>query len=226
MARPKGKGKNDYSYELFFGLNLDEHQEKFVDMIFDKRIVFCDAVAGSGKTTLAIGAARILNDLHGMECVYIFAPVQEQKLGFRPGSTSEKERDYVQPLYDALIEINENPMQAIFNEDVENLKFANANAWVRTMSHTFLRGTNLKNKVVIIDECQNFTLPELRKVLTRISDDCKVICIGNGRQCDLNNPATSGFHPYMNHFEEEEYCGICELVNNYRGQLAQHADEI
>lgn len=226
MARPLGKGKNDYSYELFFGLDLTDEQETMIDLIFNKKVVFVDAVAGTGKTTIAVGCARLLKDLHGLDCTYVFSPVQEGKLGFRPGTTSDKEADYRQPLIDALIAINENPIQAIYNDDLETNKFANMSAWVKCMSHTFMRGTNLQGEVVIIDEAQNFTESELRKVLTRVDDNCHVIVIGNQKQCDLKDPSQSGFHVYMNHFEEEDYVGICELTHNFRGRIAQKADEL
>ena len=41
----------------FYDMILDEEQAAFVDAIKDlsKTIVFCDAPAGTGKTTLAMG---------------------------------------------------------------------------------------------------------------------------------------------------------------------------
>ena len=45
----------------FYGLELDEEQEKFRDAIWsnDKPIVFCNAKAGTGKTTIATGVADL-----------------------------------------------------------------------------------------------------------------------------------------------------------------------
>ena len=58
-----------------------------------------------------------------------------------------------------------------------------------------------ENKVVIVDESQNFYFDELMKVLTRIHDNCKVIVIGHDGQNDLiNNPERSGFVPYLKWF--------------------------
>lgn len=92
------------------------------------------------------------------------------------------------------------------------------------MSHVFARGINIKDKVVIIDEAQNFTRGELKKVLTRIHDDCKVIMIGHDNQCDLPNPRKSGFVPCVELFKTQPYVNICELTHNFRGELATHAD--
>lgn len=35
--------------------------------------------------------------------------------------------------------------------------------YVKLLTHTYLRGTNLQNKVVILDESQNYTVAELKK---------------------------------------------------------------
>lgn len=78
----------------FYDMILDDEQVAFVDAIKDlsKTIVFCDAPAGTGKTTLAMGAANILvqdkrNKLDGI--VYIVSPYGEGKQGYLPGSITE-----------------------------------------------------------------------------------------------------------------------------------------
>lgn len=208
------------SAELFFGLNLTDEQKKYVDSIFDNRITFVNAKAGSGKTTLAVGAAKILQK----PLVYIFSAVEETTIGHTPGSVEEKERKYIQPLIDALIEIREDPRFAIKSEN--NPDLINENAWIEAKSHSFMRGSNIKDSTVVIDEAANFTRGELKKVLTRLHDSNTVIVIGHDKQCDLKNPSKSGFIPYLEHFRSYESVGICELTKNFRGTLADHADDL
>lgn len=206
---------------LLFGFapKLTDEQREYVDAIFDYQFVIVNAKAGTGKTTLAVAAAKLLNK----PLYYIFSPVEERTMGYRPGNQWEKEESYITPLKDALIEINEDPERVIFNPDrPEFLK--RGDVWVYPMSHVFARGMNLKDKVVIIDEAQNFTRGELKKVLTRIHDDCKVIMIGHDGQNDLPNPDKSGFVPYIDHFKDEPYVKVCSLTRNFRGRLATHAD--
>lgn len=218
---------------LFFGFakKLSDEQKEYVDAIFDNRLVIVNAKAGSGKTTLAVACAKLL----GKDLAYIFTPVSEEILGYRPGSQEDKEKPYTIPLLDALTEIGENPMQAVYSEELlinangsykKDAKKLMENFWVYPMSHTFARGTNIKGKTVIIDEAQNFTRSELKKVLTRISDDCHVIVIGHSEQCDLEKPEKSGFIPYINHFASQPYCKICKLTKNFRGELAAWADQL
>lgn len=209
---------------MFFGFadKLTEEQKVYVDNILDKKVIFCSARSGSGKTTLAVACAKLL----GKDLVYVFSAVEEKTLGFRPGTTKTKEKDYITPLLDALYEINENPSQVIFDEDnIDNLK--NGNVWVYPMSHTFARGTNLKNKTVIIDESQNFTRGELKKILSRIHDDCTVIVIGDPNQCDLKDKKEkSGFIPYLEHFNGESYVAVCELTRNFRGVISAKSESL
>ena len=209
--------------ELFYGLGpkLTDEQRIYLNSIFDNQVTIVNAPAGSGKTTLAVGAAKII----GKPLIYIFAPVEEKKMGFRPGNQKEKEVEYYQPLKDALLEINEIPEKVIFDtENVDNQK--NGNVWVYPKSHIFARGTNIKDSTVIIAESQNFTRGELKKVLTRIHDSCTVIIEGHTGQNDLPDPNKSGFQPYIDHLSKYDWVQVCTLTKNFRGRLSTVADEL
>ena len=209
--------------EMFFGLGpkLTDEQRIYVDSIFDNQVTIVNAPAGSGKTTLAVGAAKIL----GKPLVYIFAPVEEKKMGYRPGNQKEKEMEYYQPLVDALLEIEEFPEKAIFDPETMDTS-KNGNAWVYPKSHIFARGTNIKDSTVIIAESQNFTRGELKKVLTRIHDSCTVIIEGHTGQNDLPDPNKSGFEPYIKHLQDEWWVKVCVLTKNFRGRLSTKADSL
>jgi predicted ribonuclease YlaK len=210
-----------------FALNLDDEQKKFLQCCLDTDvlIVFCDAAAGSGKTTIAMDAGYILvqdqrNQLDGI--VYIVSPYGEGKQGYLPGSITEKSEVYFEPAYQAMVECGMNPNSDICDESMAGKK--RGSGFVKLLTHTYLRGTNLQNKVVIIDEAQNFTAPELKKVLTRMHDSCKVIVIGHMGQIDING--RSGFADYLHHFEGQEKCAVCRLTHNYRGWISTWADKL
>lgn len=213
---------------LFYGINLDEEQRAFANAIWNPEnlIVFCDAKAGTGKTTIATGVANMLVQ-YGLYdgIVYIAAPVQEEKLGYMPGDIQSKTSQYFDSLYQALIKLNIQPQTAINQLAVENMK--NGTGYIDTITHVFLRGQNFENKVVIVEESQNMYTDELRKVLTRIHDNCKTIVIGHRGQCDLyHHPENSGFAKYIEHFKDEPYAQICTLTKNYRGKVSTHADAL
>ena len=210
-----------------FEFDLDEDQAAFVREIMspDKTIVFCNSCAGTGKTTLSMGAANILvqdkrNKYDGI--VYIVSPYGEERQGYLPGSITEKSEVYYEPAYQAMIECGMNVNSVVMSESMTSKK--KGDAYVKLLTHTYLRGTNLSNKIVIIDEAQNYTVAELKKVLTRTHDDCKVLVIGHTGQIDISG--RSGFAKYIEHFKDQEQCAVCELTVNHRGWLSTHADAL
>lgn len=212
----------------FYGIDIDEEQRAFANAIWnpDNLIVFCNAKAGTGKTTIATGVANLLVQYGKYDgIVYIAAPVQEEKLGYMPGDLQSKTNFYFDSLYQALIKLNINPNTSINQLAIENQK--NGTGYIDTITHVFLRGQNFENKVIICEEAQNLYLDELRKVLTRVHDNCKTIVIGHTGQCDIyHHPENSGFAKYIEHFSGEPYAQICSLTKNYRGVVSTHADEI
>jgi predicted ribonuclease YlaK len=152
----------------------------------------------------------------------------EEKQGYLPGNNYDKTAPYIQPLKDALLTLNINPDYAI--KDPNNVSIIKENkAFIDFMPHTYLRGTNFENQVVIIDEAQNFYFDELKKTLTRIHDNCKVILIGHTEQCDLyKKPQNTGFKPYWNAFAncDDSRVKVCELTINHRGWLSTFCDDV
>lgn len=203
-----------------FATKLTSEQRDYVNSILSNQLTIVNARAGTGKTTLAVACASVI----GKPIIYTFAPVEERALGFTPGTQEEKESKYITPLLDALAEINEDPRLAIYREG--NPDFMNDNTWIKAKSHVFMRGTNIKDSTLIIDEAANMTRGDLKKVLTRVHQSTKVIMIGHTDQCDLPDPSKSGFAPYIEHYRNEPYCKVVELSKNFRGKLAQKADEL
>lgn len=219
------------SGHLFYGLELDDKQEHFIDAIWDrtKTAVVCNAKAGTGKTTLAVGTASMLYH-YGFYSgvIFIISPTQEQRQGFVPGDPDKKNEPYMGPLVDALLKIGEIPSKVIISADnVESQK--NGDAYIEFISDTYIRGVNFENKVVIIDEAQNFYFDILKKALTRCHDNCKIIIIGHDKQCDIiKGPERSGFIPYLNAFMncEDSRVEVCKLTKNYRGWFSTFCDNV
>lgn len=217
--------------EPFYGLRLDEEQKAFRDAIYnpDNIIVLCNSKAGTGKSTTALGTANLLVRYGFYDgIVYIVSPTMEQKQGFLPGGVEEKTAPYMEPLIDAMNTLGIPESCLISDDNLLGLK--NGSAYIQFLAHTYMRGCNLEHKVVLLEECQNFYFDELKKVLTRIHDNCKTIVIGHTEQCDLlKHSDRSGFQVYLNAFKEienEDWVQICNLNTNHRGKLSNFCDNV
>lgn len=216
----------------FYGLQLEHEQEIFRDLIYDptKKIIFCNAKAGTGKTTVAVVTSILMHQYDLIDnIVYIVHSVGDAQ-GYLPGTISEKSSVLFEPLYQAIIEANENPEQVI-SKDSMALQKAGV-SYITAITDTYLRGSNIgagpdSSVIMIIDEAQNFDEFSLRKTLTRACENTKVIVIGHDGQIDLPNKNRSGFIKCMNHFlsKNDPRVGSCELTINHRGFVSQTADE-
>lgn len=210
--------------DMFFGITCNEGQEQLRQAIMDdnNQVIMVNAVAGSGKTLISVACARLLCAYHGYDgAVYIFPTVEEGSLGYRPGSTAEKESDYLEPLYDAIIKLNENPRQAISSD----ISKKNGTDWITARSCTFMRGINLENKVVILDECQNLSVPLIKRIISRCHDNCKVLILGCTAQMDIP-VERSGFEQLIDHLKKYDKVVECKLPISYRGWLAEAIDKL
>lgn len=213
----------------FFGLELDPEQKKFRDAIWNDGtdIVFVDAAAGSGKTTIAVATSVIMVGYgKADEIVYVVHPCSDVQ-GYLPGSITEKSSVYFEPLYQALAMANEFPDKVIRNGTMSDKDGA---GYVTAITDSYLRGSNIGasgRTILIIDEAQNYDVFSLRKVLTRACDGTKVIVIGHQLQCDLTNPRRSGFGLCMDHFRSKNNprFAFCELKTCHRSLVARTADE-
>lgn len=211
----------------FFGLVLDKDQKMLVDAVWkrDKKIYLIDSIAGSGKTLIstALGVLMVKYGIFSKVVYVTFPGIYEKTQGFLPGDLLEKSEPYFQPLYDALIEIGELP-DHVCNTSTEAVK--NSDPYIECAVSTYMRGINLKNAFVIIDEAQNADLNTLAKVITRINDDCIALVIGHSGQCDMYDKTQSGFTACID-YQTRNHPDIAQKFNfrtNHRGQISQYAD--
>ena len=88
-----------------------------------------------------------------------------------------------------------------------------------------MRGINLENKVVILDECQNLSIPLIKRIISRCHDNCKVIILGCTAQTDIPIER-SGFQQLIEHLSKYDKVVECKLPISYRGWLAEAIDRL
>ena len=160
------------------------NQQKLVDMFDENDLLFAIGPAGSGKTYTAIAlAVRALKNKE-VRRIILSRPAVEagEKLGFLPGDMKEKIDPYLQPLYDALLDML----------PAEKLKSHIETGIVQIAPLAFMRGRTLNDAVVILDEAQNTTTHQIKMFLTRMGLNAKMIIAGDVTQIDLPPHQKSG----------------------------------
>lgn len=214
--------------EKGFNVLSDKHQYAYMQSLWSPVDIvhgcFCDSAAGTGKTSLAVMAGVYEVEKGNYDkIIYIRNTVAVRDNGFLPGGTGEKEAPYMQPLIDAMDNVQPSLYYAWASEELGDQKK------VHTMSSSYSRGITFKNAFIIIDEAQNFDLHELQTLLTRPDSTCKVVIIGSTRQVDNTKLRRyAGLTPlevYMEHFKGFRMT-YHKLETNYRGEFSRIADDV
>ena len=218
-----------FENEPFYGLDLDPEQLQLADSIISPNydIIFVNAKAGTGKTTVATGASILLiKSGFYKNLIYIMAPYGEKRQGWLPGTITEKSSVYFEAFYQALVRCHVNLNTAIKSTSLSEDGAQDNGGYITCITDTYLRGSNLDDAVIIIDEAQNYTVQQLQKTLTRVGSHAKVIVIGHDGQCDLDNAEQSGFIKYIEHFKDRSRAAICTLSTNHRSWISDWADRL
>ncbi len=160
------------------------NQQKLLDLIGKNDMVFAIGPAGTGKTYTSVAlAVRALKDKQ-VKRIILTRPAVEagENLGFLPGDLKDKLDPYMQPLYDALMDMI--PFDKL-NSFIEN-------GTIQIAPLAFMRGRTLDNAFVILDEAQNTTYVQMKMFLTRMGKNAKFIITGDPGQIDLPRKTASG----------------------------------
>lgn len=161
-----------------------ENQKALADAFRTNDLCFALGPAGSGKTYVAIAlAVRALKNKE-IRKIILSRPAVEagEKLGFLPGEMKDKLDPYLQPLYDALEDM-------IPAAKLKELMETNV---IQIAPLAFMRGRTLSDAIIILDEAQNTTAPQIKMFLTRLGMGAKMIVTGDMSQVDLPHNVTSG----------------------------------
>jgi phosphate starvation-inducible PhoH-like protein len=160
------------------------NQRLYLEAMKANDLVFAVGPAGTGKTYLAMAAAVHALREREVERIILTRPAVEagERLGFLPGSLTEKVNPYLQPLYDALFDM-------LGIDQAGRLIEAGG---VEVAPLAFMRGRTLNRAFVILDEAQNTTRDQMKMFLTRLGHDARAVVTGDVTQVDLPAGKESG----------------------------------
>lgn len=171
-------------------------------------LVSIQSPAGLGKSIISLATAlHLVLQAKKYKKIYVVKNTIEigKDLGFLPGSIEDKINPFFKPVKDLLMGLHDSrPANKLFlaikpTEVVLNPKH------IEFVPINHMRGMNIDNALVIIEEAQNFSRNEIRTILTRMGENVKCIINGDTNQVDNN---------YLNH----ENNGLNWVVRMFKGQ--------
>ncbi|MGD8251077.1 MAG: PhoH family protein [Desulfobacterales bacterium] len=199
----------DYQHRIWNVTPRNVYQNLALELMTHPEIhvASIQSAAGYGKSFLALATALYLVfERKTHEKIYLVKPTIEigQKLGYLPGKLEEKMEPYTRYISELMFKLHGlRPANRIFvsTDDIPpryNLKR------FEILPLGYIRGMNIENAVVIVDEMQNLSRPECRALLSRMGEGVKCFCLGDIHQVD---------NPYLN----IENNGLNWVVSKFKG---------
>ena len=206
----EGPQEKKQDHLIIYGVNgrpitaRTSNQKALVDAFSKNDLVFALGPAGSGKTYVAIALAVKALKSKEIRRIILSRPAVEagEKLGFLPGEMKDKLDPYLQPLYDAL----EDMIRA-----AKLREYLETNV-IQIAPLAYMRGRTLSDAVIILDEAQNTTAPQIKMFLTRLGFGSKMVVTGDLGQVDLPRGVTSGLRQASEILDGVEGIGIVRLA--------------
>ena len=180
-----------------------EGQGRYLATLRDNELVFCIGPAGSGKTYLAVAMAVSELRKGRIKKIILVRPAVEagEHLGFLPGDLEAKINPYLRPLLDALHDLM----------DFDQLRRYMGNELIEIAPLAYMRGRTLNDAVIILDEGQNATIPQMKMFLTRMGQNARIVVTGDTSQVDLPDPRLSGLADAVERLKDVPGIGIARL---------------
>lgn len=218
MTDTNSVAKKSPKNPIKFLIPLNEEQKQAKSIILDNKITVLKGQAGSGKSMLAAQVALDLLFRREIERIILTRPAvtSGEDIGFLPGTKEDKLAPYTAAIYDN--------MYRLYNKEKIDKELTDGR--IEVIPLAFMRGRNLTNCCVVVDEGQNITNRQMELLLGRICVGTKMIVCGDGAQIDLKDRKMSGFNFICTNFKEVEGFEVVTLKTNHRDPIVENILEI
>jgi len=201
------KSKKPPKGNVKFNITLSEEQKRAKENILNHAFSFLVGKAGSGKTLLAVQVALDLFFKRKYNKIIITRPtVATEDNGFLPGDEKEKLEPWLVPIM--------SNMRKVYNKP-EKIQKMVEDGDIELVSLAHFRGRTFDNAVVIVDEFQNLTKPQLRMALGRLGKDSIMIFCGDNQQIDLGSALNSAIDD-VHKIKDSDHVYKVILEDNHR----------
>jgi phosphate starvation-inducible PhoH-like protein len=182
------------------------NQQRYVECIDQHTVVFGLGPAGTGKTYLAMAKAVQALQAKEVNRIILTRPAVEagERLGYLPGTLSEKIDPYLRPLYDALHDMVE----------PESIPRLMADGTIEVAPLAYMRGRTLNDAFIILDEAQNTTGEQMKMFLTRLGFGSHMVVTGDTSQVDLPRGTDSGLAQAVSVLEGVDDIAVVRLTSS------------
>jgi len=182
------------------------NQKRYVDAIDNNTVVFGIGPAGTGKTYLAVAKAVQALQAKRVNRIVLTRPAVEagERLGFLPGTLSEKIDPYLRPLYDAMHDMI----------DPDSIPRLITSGTIEIAPLAYMRGRTLNDSFIILDEAQNTSAEQMKMFLTRLGFGSTMVVTGDITQVDLPGGTTSGLRVVSEILEGMDDVAFCRLTSH------------
>jgi phosphate starvation-inducible PhoH-like protein len=213
MVEANGKNKRKPKNPIRFQVTLNEEQKVAKSVILQSKVTVLKGGAGSGKSMVAAQTALDLLFTHQVERVILTRPAISagEELGFMPGDKDAKLAPYTAAIYDNMYRLYSK--EKIDKEIVEGR--------IEVIPVAFMRGRNLTNCCVVVDEGQNISHRQMELILGRLCEGSKMIICGDTAQIDLKDKKMSGFGFICNNLTNVKGFAVITLKTNHRDPIVE-----
>ena len=203
---------------IHFQLELNKEQSDAKEQILRNKITVLQGQAGSGKSMLAAQIALDLLFRKEVDRIVLTRPTTTagEEIGFMPGNIDAKLAPYTAAIYDN--------MYRLYNRDkIDSLLHEGK---IEVIPLAFMRGRNMTDCIVVVDEAQNVTDKQMELMLGRLCKGSKMILCGDITQCDLKDRKHSGFEFITDNLRDIEGFKVITLLQNHRDPIVEQILEV
>jgi phosphate starvation-inducible PhoH-like protein len=164
----------------------NETQKKLTQSIKNGDVTVCIGPAGTGKTLISVAEALLLlknnpDKYHDIKLVKSIVQLKDEDLGTLPGDEKDKLKFIMMSFLDAFYQLIG---EGLTTKLIES-------GYIKMEVFGSVRGRSIPNCILLFDEFQNVNDGNAKTLLTRFSENTKVVILGDTNQVDLKKKEDS-----------------------------------